>query len=106
MSKSNQTKRWLVPIAAGMTSLLIMSLVFTIKGVTPFGNHNLLFSDLGGQYLSFFTAYRHALLTHSFQLYSFSQSLGGNALPTIAYYLLSPFNLLILLFQQPIFQLV
>ncbi|MFC6294444.1 YfhO family protein [Lactiplantibacillus daoliensis] len=98
MSKSNQTKRWLVSIAAGITSLLIMSLVFTIKGVTPFGNHNLLFSDLGGQYLSFFTAYRHALLTHSFQLYSFSQSLGGNALPTIAYYLLSPFNLLILLF--------
>lgn len=98
MSKSNQTKRWLVPIVASIAAIVIMSLVFTIKGVTPFGNHNLLFSDLGGQYLSFFTAYRHALLTHSFQLYSFSQSLGGNALPTIAYYLLSPFNLLILLF--------
>lgn len=98
MSKSNQTKRWLVPIVAGLAALVIMSLVFAIKDITPFGNHNLLFSDLGGQYLSFFTAYRHALLTHSFQLYSFSQSLGGNALPTIAYYLLSPFNLLILLF--------
>lgn len=98
MSKSSQIKRWGIPMFAGIAAFTIMALVFTIQGITPFGHHNLLFSDMGGQYLSFFTAYRHAILTHSFQTYSFSQSLGGNALPTIAYYLLSPFNLLILLF--------
>ncbi|WP_047999481.1 YfhO family protein [Lactiplantibacillus herbarum] len=90
--------RWQVPVVAGMLAIVIMGIVFAVQGITPFGNHNLLISDMGGQYLSFFTAYRHAILTHSFQLYSFSQSLGGNALPTIAYYLLSPFNLIILLF--------
>ena len=93
-----QTRRWQVVVTAGLLSLAIMGIVFAIWGITPFGNHNLLISDMGGQYLSFFTAYRHAILTHSFQLYSFSQSLGGNALPTIAYYLLSPFNILMLLF--------
>lgn len=93
-----QTRRWQVPALSGLISLVIIGFVFLIQGVTPFGNHNLLISDMGGQYLSFFTAYRHAILTHSFQLYSFSQSLGGNALPTIAYYLLSPFNILILFF--------
>ncbi|MBU7446417.1 YfhO family protein, partial [Lactiplantibacillus plantarum] len=93
-----QTRRWQVAVTAGLLSLAIMGIVFAIWGITPFGNHNLLISDMGGQYLSFFTAYRHAILTHSFQLYSFSQSLGGNALPTIAYYLLSPFNILMLLF--------
>lgn len=93
-----QTRRWQVPALSGLISLVIIGFVFLIQGVTPFGNHNLLISDMGGQYLSFFTAYRHAILTHSFQLYSFSQSLGGNALPTIAYYLLSPFNILMIFF--------
>lgn len=98
MLKPLQKRGWTRPVAAGVLALVIMSMVFTVKGVTPFGSHNLLISDMGGQYLSFFTAYRHALLEHNFQLYSFSQSLGGSAVPTVAYYLLSPFNLLILLF--------
>ncbi|CAM3078311.1 YfhO family protein [Lactiplantibacillus plajomi] len=91
-------KNWIRPLSAGLLALLIVSAVFAVYGVTPFGHHNLLISDMGGQYLSFFTAYRHALLTHNFQLYFFSQSLGGNTVPLLAYYLLSPFNLLILLF--------
>lgn len=98
MQTQIRSRRWQVPLLAGIIAIIIMGIVFYIQGITPFGNHNLLISDMGGQYLSFFTAYRHAILTHSFQLYSFSQSLGGNALPTIAYYLLSPFNLVILLF--------
>ena len=56
-----------------------------------------LISDMGTQYLSFFTNIYHAVETHNFQLYSFSQSLGGNLLPLIAYYLLSPFNIIMFL---------
>ncbi|MFB9770022.1 YfhO family protein [Lactiplantibacillus modestisalitolerans] len=90
--------KWSRTIAASLLALVLISVIFAFQGVTPFGNHNLLISDMGGQYLSFFTAYRHALLNHSLQLYSFSQSLGGSVVPTVAYYLLSPFNLLILPF--------
>ncbi|AYJ41652.1 YfhO family protein [Lactiplantibacillus pentosus] len=95
---NRQTSRWPVAILSGLLSMMIIGVVFGYYHITPFGNHNLLISDMGGQYLSFFTAYRHAILAHSFQAYSFSQSIGGNALPNIAYYLLSPFNLLILFF--------
>ncbi|RRK10484.1 hypothetical protein D1831_07425 [Lactiplantibacillus garii] len=98
MLKPLQQRAWVRPVCAGVLALLILSVIFIATGITPFGQRNLLISDMGGQYLSFFTAYRHAILEHNFQLYSFSQSLGGSAVPTIAYYLMSPFNLLILLF--------
>ncbi|ETY74425.1 YfhO family protein [Lactiplantibacillus fabifermentans] len=98
MLNSRDARRWQVPLTASIMALAVSSVVFWLAGITPFGTHNLLISDMGGQYLSFFTAYRHAFLTHNFQLYSFSQSLGGNAIPTVAYYLMSPFNLLIIAF--------
>lgn len=81
-------------------ALVALMLVFFIQRLTPFGNQNLLISDMGTQYLSFFTNSYHAIRVGNFQLYSFSQSLGGNLLPLIAYYLLSPFNILMFLFPS------
>ncbi|MDQ7937354.1 YfhO family protein [Lactiplantibacillus sp. WILCCON 0030] len=90
--------RWQGPLISGCLALVVVSSVLWYQQITPFGDHNFLISDMGSQYLSFFTAYRHAWLSHNFQLYSFSQSLGGSMVPTLAYYLMSPFNLLILVF--------
>lgn len=79
---------------------MLASVIMMVEQVTPFGNHNLLVSDMGSQYITFFSSLHNSLFTHSFQLYSFSQSLGANFFPTIAYYLISPFNLLLLLFPN------
>lgn len=86
-------------LAFGIT-LLVVILIFWAQGLTPFGKQNLLISDMGTQYLSFFTNSYHAIRTHDFQLYSFSQSLGGNLLPLVAYYLLSPFNIIMFFFSN------
>lgn len=57
--------------------------------------------DLGQQYVDFLAFFRHNLFTHPLNLiYSFSNGLGGSMLATDAYYLLSPFNLLLFLFPQ------
>lgn len=63
----------------------------------PFFKGSILVGDLNQQYLSFFSYYRHALLGKESILYSFSNGLGGNMIGNWAYYLMSPFNLLLLL---------
>ncbi len=80
-------------------NLLIISIVFAYSGLVPFGSNNFLSSDLGTQYLTFLTELRRQLVSGNFHLYLFSQSLGDNFFPVISYYLLSPFNLLLVLFS-------
>lgn len=80
-------------------NLVIISIIFAYAGLVPFGSNNFLSSDLGTQYLTFLTELRRQLVSGNFHLYLFSQSLGDNFFPVISYYLLSPFNLLLVLFS-------
>lgn len=80
---------------------LIMLLYFIYRKMSPFGSNTLLTIDLGQQYIDFFRFYRETLLHHPTTFfYSFSKALGGNMIGEWAYYLLSPFNLLLLLFPN------
>ncbi len=53
---------------------------------------------MGTQYVAWLTQFRHIITTGQFSFYSFSLSLGDNAFPLIAYYMLSPFNLILFFF--------
>ena len=54
--------------------------------------------DLGQQYIDFFAYFRTTLLQHPDTFfYSFAKGLGGDMLGRLGYYLMSPFNLLVLL---------
>lgn len=78
---------------------LIMSGYFISRNMYPFGSSSLLTVDLGQQYVDFYAFFRNTLLHHPTSFfYSFSKALGGGMLGEWAYYLLSPFNLLLLLF--------
>lgn len=57
--------------------------------------------DLGQQYVDFLAFFRQNLFTHPLKLiYSFSNGLGGSMLGTDAYYLFSPFNLILFFLPQ------
>jgi len=86
-------------LGAFFINLVIISIIFAYAGLVPFGSNNFLSSDLGTQYLSFLTELRRQLVSGNFHLYLFSQSLGDNFFPVISYYLLSPFNLLLVFFS-------
>ena len=81
--------------------LFVMMVIYATMGVYPFGNSTLLTVDLGQQYVDFFSYYRTTLLSDPSALFfSFTKSFGGEMLGLWAYYLMSPFNLIFLLFPQ------
>ena len=80
-------------------SFLLPALVFFAYFASK--GYNVLTVDLGQQYVDLLAFYQKNLLTHPLRLiYTFASGLGNSMLGTDAYYLLSPFNLLLLLFPQ------
>lgn len=87
-------------LGAFAINLVIIAIIFWSAGLVPFGDNNFLSSDLGTQYIDFLTELRRQLVNNNLHLYLFSQSLGDNFFPIISYYLLSPFNILLILFKN------
>lgn len=77
-----------------LPALIFLSYFFYTK-------NGVLTVDLGQQYVDFLAFFRRNLFSHPLRLiYSFANGLGGSMLATDAYYLCSPFNLLLFLFPQ------
>ncbi len=74
--------------------------VYAVFGVFPFGDRTALVMDLNGQYADFMMYWRRVLLGDDSLFYSFAKEMGGNAYGLSAYYLFSPFNLIMLLFPM------
>mgnify|MGYP002621879720 CR=1 FL=1 len=82
-----------------LTPCILMILLYITVGVIG-GNKNILTVDLADQYVAFFNALKNILNGTIGPFYSFSKTLGGNMLGIITYYLISPFNIIILLFDR------
>ena len=85
-------------LGALITAILFFALT-SLANCNPLFGGELYGGDLPDQYLSFFQYYRHLLMGNWNNLgYSFSNGLGGAMAGDIGYYLLSPLNLIVLLF--------
>ena len=73
---------------------------FAVNLVYPFGDHGVLIIDSLHQYLPFFTEFHEKLVNNESFLYSMGGGLGINFWATIAYYLASPMNFLLVLFPK------
>ncbi len=81
--------------------VLVVMTYFVFRGFAPFGSSSILTVDMGQQYVDFFAYFRNTLLHDPSGLfYSFQKALGGDMFGTWSYYLMSPFNLLLLLVKQ------
>ena len=74
--------------------------IYLIRGVFPIGENSVLVLDLNAQYVYFFEELRDVLLGEGSLLYSWQRALGGEFMGMYAYYLASPFNLLLALFPE------
>ncbi len=82
-----------------ITSLLVLGIltfVFLIKGIYPFGNHSLIWGDMHDQITAFYYHFYDCFYQNKSLLIDFSTSSGINFLGILAYYILSPFSLLVL----------
>ena len=77
-----------MPLAAAAVTAAVLWGAIYLGGFVPFGANTPAVTDAKLQYLDLF-AY-----------YTFSNTLGGSAAAIWAYYLASPFNLLVLLFPK------
>ena len=80
--------------------MLIFLLILFRNQIVPFGETTLLYSDLDSQYIEFMDEYRRVLLGQGSFFWSWHAGLGMNFFAIIAYYLASPFNLLLALFPE------
>ncbi|HHT77016.1 MAG TPA: YfhO family protein, partial [Clostridiaceae bacterium] len=87
-----------IPVLAFFVSLFSMVVMFAIYEYAPFGPLTIWISDLKVQYAPFLSSLRSHLLEGKLTSYSFHTGLGKNSMGLFAYYLSSPFNLLVLLF--------
>lgn len=78
----------------------VMLVVCIVEKITPFGENSLTLVDSVHQYLPFFSEFRNKLLHEGSLLYTWNVALGSNFVSLAAYYLMSPFNLLLLLFGK------
>ncbi len=90
-------------VMTGTLSFIAMILTYITLEVFPFGNHTALIIDMHHQYVAFFSLLREKTLgifSGGSPVYSDSLGLGSSFLSLFAYYLSSPFNLLMIIFPR------
>lgn len=96
-----RTKReisYSLPALSFLLTAALVGLLYALRGITPFGDGTLLFSDAGTQYVSIWSYFRDALLGRQDWGYALEKTLGGSTAALFAYYAASPFNLLYVFF--------
>lgn len=98
--RRNRLRKFGVPLAAAMVTAALLWLAFYAGSYVPFGANTPAVTDAKLQYLDLFAYYRDVLTGNNTVDYTFSNTLGGSAAAIWAYYLASPFNLLVVLFPK------
>lgn len=95
----NLQDNWCYYLAFAIVSV-VMLVVCIAERVAPFGENSLTLVDSVHQYLPFFSELRDKLLHEGSLLYTWNVALGSNFVSLASYYLMSPFNFLLLLFGK------
>ncbi len=98
--KSYLTEETHNPCVAFITTFIIIAVLYIILKMAPFGTNALSDADARIQYIDYFSYLKQILSGDGNIVYSFNKGLGSNIWAVIAYYLLSPFNLLVVFFNQ------
>lgn len=79
---------------------LVILTAYIIFGVNPWAHESVLVLDLNGQYVYYYENLRDAFYGSGSFVNSFSRNLSGEIIGMFAYYLASPFSVIVLLFPR------
>lgn len=85
-------RRQALYLTAFLIPVLLMLIIFVIRGVYPFGDRSFLHVDMYHQYFPFLNEFYDKLKNGDSLLFSWQTGLGSNFLALFVYYLASPFN--------------
>lgn len=97
---NEKMKKVVLYLLAFLFPLFILIGIFIYLKIYPFGNNTYLPVDAFGQYVNFLQYFRSVFLEDGSIIYSLSKSIGGEMYGLFAYYLLSPYNFITLLFEK------
>ena len=83
-----------------LVPFLSMIAIYCALQVWPVGKNSVLVLDLNAQYIYYFEQLRDILTSGESLIYSFERALGGEFMGIFAYYLSSPFSLIVALFPK------
>ena len=86
--------------AAFAMSAAVTLIAATVKGLFPFGEQSIYFSDLSSEYSVYLMELWHKVHAGGSLIYSWKTALGGSFLGNILYYTSSPLNLIVLLVRE------
>ena len=92
-----KTKEYLITI---LITTAILSIIFLIKGIFPFGSNSIIWSDMHEQVTAMYYHFYDAFHSNGSLLVDFSSGGGINFVGLLAYYIASPFTLLLLVFPR------
>ena len=87
-------------LVSGLFILVMFLSVLILAHIAPFGDKTFLMFDLKRQYVDYYAYYRTILTGKNNIFYSFATTLGSGTIGFFAYYLTSPFIMLLSLFSQ------
>lgn len=90
----------IIVLFSTLISYLILNQIFTSAGFTSEGKITVLTSDMKDQYIAFFTHFKKLVKEPGRIFYDLQLGAGNNFFGVFSYYLSSPFNFLILLFDN------
>lgn len=85
-------------VLAFILPILILFIVMCFKGVF-FNGEKLAFGDMQAQYMHMLVYFKNIILGKESIFYSITKGLGGDMFSTFTYYMISPLNLIVLLFK-------
>ncbi len=87
-------------LASGLFIMVMFLSVLVAAHIAPFGDKTFLMYDLKRQYVDYYAYYRTLLTGKNNIFYSFSTTLGSGTIGFFAYYMTSPFIMLLSLFSR------